>query len=389
MRRIWTGLSRLACGSGLVLLLCVAGPLTAAAASEPLISEASRQRLVDAIASYRSIVADGGWPVVPEGPLIEPGAQDPRLPVIRARLLASGHLVDSSAMSSTDYDSSLADDVRVFQRHHGVLPDGRIGPATVRAMAIPASWRLAQLVLAARRLDAIAERIDSARYVLVNIPALELFAVRDGDVELVSAVVIGKTGRQTPELSSRITAVNFHPTWHVPHSIASRDLFPLLQSNPGYLAREGYQFFVGIEAREIPLEQVIERRLTPEQVWLRKPPGPSNPLGRIRLDMPNDQAIFLHDSPATWLFSRPARAFSSGCVRVARIVELSHWLLAQPDRWTLDAIGRVLHGREPLTVSLQEPVPVHLVYLTAWVDQAGQVQFRPDLYNRDEQAFAD
>ncbi len=365
-----------------LVLQFIVQPVFAQTSGEPIFSQQTRTQMLGAITTYQAVLDRGGWRAVPVGPLLEPGDRDIRIRAVRARLLAVDELTDKESLASERYDDSLGQDVQRFQRRHGLLPDGRIGPATVRAMSVPAAHRLAQLRLNYERLERLAESVTGSRYVLVNIPALELSAVQDGQVELTSAVVIGKADRQTPELSSRITAVNFHPTWHVPFSISQRDLFPLLKTNPGYLRREGYQFFRGTDNQEIPQEQVLAQKLTPHQVWLQKPPGPTNPLGRIRLSMPNSLAIFLHDSPASWLFSRPARALSSGCVRVARIVELSHWLLADKQDWSLDQIGEVLRASRPLTAVLQTPVPVHLVYVTAWVNQSGAVQFRDDVYAR-------
>lgn len=370
--------------------IVISGPgwlATVAAASPahdrlPLMSQQGQTQLVEAIKRYKLLADGGGWVAIATGAMLEPGETDARVGVIRARLQSTGDLPLSDLQPNNFYDPAMLAGVQAFQRRHGVLPDGRIGPDTLQAMNVPTKERLAQLQSGLDQLKQLAKSVTASRYLLVNIPALELTAVNQGKVELDSAVVIGRSDRQTPELVSRITAVNFHPTWHVPASIVKRDLFPTLQRNPQYMVRENYQVLRADTGAELTPGEAIAAGLKHHQIRLRKAPGPTNPLGRIRLDMPNTDAIFLHDSPASWLFSRAERALSSGCVRVARIVELSAWLLDDNAQWDLPRIGQALRAPDQVTARLAASVPVHLVYITAWADPDGRVQFRHDVYGR-------
>ena len=367
----------------LLFALAVPATLPLAHAGPPiaLASEQTRIGLQGAIATYQALVERGGWGVIPSGRRIEPGDRDARLPALRQRLRLTGDYALAEAPQADLYDTDLEAAVRRFQRRHGLLPDGLIGPNTIEALNVPAAERLAQLHDSLRRTTALSKTAPAGRYVMVNIPAFELQAVRDGNVELDSVVVIGRRDRQTPEINARLTAVNFHPTWHVPASIVRKDLFPRLVADPEHFVRQDYRIIRNRDGAEIAPADVARLGLRPHEIRMIRKPGPHNPLGRIRLDMPNNQAIYLHDSPASALYMRADRSFSAGCIRVARVVELSAWLLGQTLDQESSPITQALQRKEASTMRLPEPVPVHMVYVTAWVDSDAVVQFREDVYH--------
>ena len=368
---------------GLLLTLVAPPPASARDGSNPFTSPEARSKVVAAIAHYERLAQQRAWEPAPPRELdARSGSRltDPQRAWVIARLAATGEL-KSDAESVVVPDAQLSLAVKKFQRRHGLLPDGLVWPETWQALNTSPRDRAQQLTRSLVELNRLANVIRGGRYLLVNIPAFEVSGIRNGKIEIQSAVVVGKRHHRTPVLDTRVRAVNFHPRWHVPPSIVASRLFPALARDPHYLAREGYELFHAATGQRLTREQALDG-LSPGQILFEKPAGPRNPLGRIRLDMPNADAIFLHDSPQTWLFARPARAMSAGCVRVARIVELTAWLLEDTPYANLDAMGKVLRSYEAKTVNLETAVPIHLAYFSAWVDTEGQVQFRSDIYQR-------
>jgi len=352
--------------------------------TNPLTSADAREKVRAAIGHYRQLALSEAWVPAPERDL-SPGAgtglsQAQRKWVI-GRLLATGELSAAGNDPGPIPAERFSSAIKIFQQRHGLLPDGTICPATWQALNTSPLARAQQLEQSLTELNRLAGIISTSRYLLVNIPAFEVIGVQNGRVEIRSAVVVGNRAHQTPVLDTSVRAVNFHPRWHVPPSIVASRLYPSLSADPHFLAREGYELFHAASRKPLSRDEALAG-LAPGQILFEKSAGPHNPLGRIRLDMPNSDAIFLHDSPQTWLYARPSRAMSAGCVRVARIVELTAWLLAGTTYSDLDALGEVLRGFKPQTVELPEPVPIHLAYFSAWVDQSGQVQFRNDIYGR-------
>lgn len=310
-----------------------------------------REALEAALTRHRAIAAAGGWPRVSH-------ARDPALP---ARLNAEG-------------DPSIED----FQRRHGLAADGLVGPATLAELNASAAWRVRQLEA---NLERIPENLPE-RYVRVNIPAYEL-EVRVGDnVELTSRVVVGRANARTPRTRLRITQVKLNPYWVAPVNLAHRDLLPRLRKDVAAMIRDGFHCLTRLEPpEELDLRSLDWKTVTRLPCTLRQDPGPKNPMGQISFRAPNPFDVCLHDTPERALFERPARAASSGCVRVERAAALAAWMLGQTEQRILAWVA----DREPLDFDLAEPVPLLLEYRTAWVDGRGGVQFRRDIYGLDRE----
>jgi L,D-transpeptidase YcbB len=219
--------------------------------------------------------------------------------------------------------------------------------------------------------------------VLVNVPAFTAQAVEKGALVLDSPVVVGKPQRATPEVSAKIVEVNFYPTWSVPDSVARNDLIPAIRKDPAYFYQQ--HFNVMRDWKAPPLDPTAVDWASPEVVSykFRQDPGPQNALGLVRINMPNKHAVYMHDTPLKRLFSQSARAFSSGCVRVERVLELVAWLLSDQKGWDLAKVQAEIDSGQKLDVKLKKAVAVHFVYLTAFANSTGIAQFRPDIYGRD------
>lgn len=362
-------------------------PTTDAAqrSAAPVLAEDGLLPLTQAIAMYREIANQGGWERVPAGERLEPGVRDARVATVRKRLLVEGDM----AISGGDpylYDQSVYEGVRRYQMRNGLEPDGIVGRRTVAAMNVPAHTRVRQLELNLHRLTDIVPKLER-RYVFVNIAGQEVEAVNNGVVEFRERVIVGTQSRQTPEITSQVASITFNPYWYVPKSIATADMLPKIRANPDYLKRQGIRVLQGWDTniRELDPHQVdwSNPRIN-EAYYLRQDPGPYNSLGTVKINFPNSQAIFLHDTPTKTLFGRQERNFSSGCVRVRNVRGLVTWLMQGDDAtWDGGRVDRAIDSRQYRNAYLAQQVPIYLVYLTAWVAGDGAVNFRDDVYSRD------
>ncbi len=334
-----------------------------------------------AIARYRTIVAAGGWPAIPPGATIEPGDAAAGLDALRRRLEITGDL-EPGTSAGPRHDAALVAAVERFQRRHGLAVDGVVGPDTRQALDVPATARLAQLERAAVTVDRLVRELEP-RYVIVNVPAFELRYVEDGVVRHAADVVVGSVANPTPAFADAIEYLIFNPYWHVPRSIAREELLSDFKEDAAGMAARGFQVIDAAGSATDP-RGVDWTAVSPATLpfRFRQGPGDGNALGRVKFMFPNAHAVYLHDTPSRHLFERPARAFSHGCVRVEEPLTLAERLLAVEGYDGEDIAGWVAGG-ETRRVSLARPVPVHLVYVTAWRDADGTVQFRHDLYGRE------
>ena len=343
-------------------------------------------RLRDALFRYERIEAEGGWPQLPSGVLLERGVRDPRVPLLRQRLRLTGDLTVDQDAGGDRFDTALDRAVRRYQRRNGLRADGDVGPLTLAQLNVSAEARVRQLRVNMERWRWL-PRVYAPRYVRVNMAGFRLQVVEGRTTVMSMPVIIGRDHRQTPAFKSHITALVLNPYWYVPETVLREDVLPALRRDPGYLARTGLQVFERSGSRW--------KRVDPTTVdWhkaqasdfpyiLRQAAGPENALGRVKFMLPNDYGIYLHDTPHRWLFERPVRAFSSGCIRIRKPVALAAYLLRGQPEWDRRAIEAAIATGRPQHIDLAEPIPIYLVYWTAWVGEEGRVNFRNDIYGRD------
>jgi murein L,D-transpeptidase YcbB/YkuD len=344
------------------------------------------------LAQARRFVDAGGWAALPDGGSIHPGGHDPAVPALRQRLIAEGRTIvagtasrkisldlDYQLLEQADavplkpvskanedlYDPALSKAVALFQAEHGIKPDGVIGKDTRAALDLPAEARFQQIAVNLERLR-WSEIPSSGRAVVVNLAAYSLHVYQDGASILTMPVVVGSRENPTPMIDSRITTVVLNPNWTLPPNVI-KEMLPRIHGDDGYLASKG-----------------IAREVSDGHIRLVQPPGPTNPLGRYKFIMPNDQDIYLHDSPDVAKFRYALRAYSHGCIRLGNPAALAALLLDDriatlPDGG-LDAMvqtGQTKH------IALSKPVPVSLVYRTAWLNDEGHLVIGQDSYGRD------
>jgi L,D-transpeptidase YcbB len=325
------------------------------------------ERMRTALAQYHRAAAAGGWPQLPDGETLKPGERSAVVAALRQRFVGGAdpreaELAASGAADATLFDAGLAEAVQHFQNRHAIEADGAVGAATLRELNHTVEERIAELKMNLDRWRWLPNHLGE-RFVLVNVAGFELEVVDSGRAVETMNVVVGRLDRQTPIFADSIQHVVVNPYWNVPDGIYSQDVLPALERDPYYLVKNN-------------MEEVDGR--------IRQKPGPTNALGRYKFIFPNEFDVYLHDTPEGHLFSRTSRDFSSGCIRLERPDDFARLLLdMQTDRGSgqLDAL---LTNWNERWVKLDRPLPVYILYFTAWVEQDGTVRFHHDVYGRDE-----
>jgi murein L,D-transpeptidase YcbB/YkuD len=346
-------------------------------------------RLRISLAMHRQILAGGGWTHIPDGQVLKPGQCDYRVPDLRSRLLQSGDLMTTETVEPELLDPILARAVRAFQERHGLDVDGVVGPATLAALNVPVTTRIRQLELNLER-RRLLPRINEDRLIRINIPAFTLEVIEHERPVLQMPVIVGRKTRPTPVFVSAITAMEFNPFWNIPQKLAAKDILPHVHEDPAYLEERQIRVFASWlpQAPELSLDSIDWSRITSGNLAFKfqQQPGSINALGQVKFMLPNDFSVYLHDTPDKHLFARNQRCFSSGCIRVAQPVELAECLMQGKLGWTRRKIQSKIESRRNFMLGLPRAVPLQVLYLTAWVDEAGVTHFGQDVYGYDERS---
>jgi murein L,D-transpeptidase YcbB/YkuD len=345
------------------------------------------EQLRQTLKRYRQIMDQGGWPILPEGPTLHPGDTGLSILLLRRRLQATDDLLASEpTQDRTLFDDALANALRRFQRRHGLEADGMVGPDTRVALQVPIEDRIHQLILNLDRWRELPQDLGP-RYIWVNIPAFTLKVVEYDQPVMTMRVVVGKPSWPTPVLRAQVTALVFNPFWEIPPRIIQQEIIPHLRRDPTYLTTHHMILLQaqGGKVTEIdPATVDWSKPLLHDMPYrLRQRPGPTNPLGRVKFIIPNPFHITLHDTPSRDLFAKTMRAQSHGCIRLEKPIALAEYLLREDHKWTREAILDIIHQGTPQQVTIPTPIPVYLIYHTAWVDRDGEAHFRPDIYQLD------
>lgn len=325
-------------------------------------------------------ITRGGWGPTINASSLKPGASGAEVLALRRRLMVMGYLGRSNAKT---YDASMTEAVQNFQKAHGLTSDGVAGGGTIKQINLDINTRLKSIVVAMER-ERWLNKERGKRHILVNIPDFTAKVVDDGRVTFETRSVVGanKSDRPTPEFSDVMSHMVINPSWYVPRSIIVGEYLPALKRNPnavrhieitdrrGRVVNRSAANFAQYTARNFPYS-------------MRQPPSRSNALGLVKFMFPNKYNIYLHDTPAKSLFSREVRAYSHGCVRLRDPFDFAYALLAAQEEDPKSVFQRYLRSGREARVNLQAPVPVHLIYRTAYTDARGNLNFRRDVYGRD------
>lgn len=316
--------------------------------------------------------------VIPSGKVLKLGAKSPRVALLRQRLE-----VPAEAGAENIYSKELAAAVEIFQRENGLHADGAVGPRTLLSLNSRVAGDPIKDVIANMERWRWMPRELGATHLRVNIPEFMVRLNMEGFVMYETRVVVGKRSNQTPVFSDKMQHVIVNPYWNVPYSIASKELLPEMRAaDPSnYLRKGNYEIVYG--GKIIDPSYVNWDAVTFKKIRIRQRPGRGNALGKIKFMFPNKHNVYLHDTPSKSLFNRSERAFSHGCVRVQNPFEFADALMA-----TQSALSgrylRTLIGRKETQVNLQQTIPIHISYFTAFVDEAGNLQRRPDVYGHNQ-----
>lgn len=326
-------------------------------------------RLKAGLARYRAIAAQGGWPILTSD-------ADPQQ--IYARLAR-----EDGAITASDIDAAL----KRFQFHHGLAADGKLGPATLAALNVPAAARADTIAANMERWRWLPRTLEPNR-IVINAADARLELYLNGQSMLVSRVIVGKPATPTPILRAEGAGITLNPSWTVPSSIAAREILPKLKRNPAWLASQDMVLLDGPPGDPQGLHvnwRTIRADTFPYRI--RQHPGAKNPLGLIKIELPNQFDVYLHDTPGKSAFSASTRDVSHGCVRVEQILPLASYALAG-DLSAVDRITDAVAAGQTSYLTFQQKLPVYFLYWTAFADPDGAMEFRPDIYGRDRRMIA-
>ncbi len=331
--------------------------------------------LVRALSVMKNVVAMGGWPTVPPGPSIKPGATDPRVATVRQRLSVSGEFQGKPGSDPDFYEPALVDAVKLFKARHRLGDNGIIDKLTVAAMNVPAAARAGQVRVNLERARWVLSDLPD-KFMLVNIPAFKAYLIHGGKNVWEARTQVGEEGKETPTFRALMRTVVLNPDWTVPQSIIVNELLP---DGLASIRRKGLRFYDG-SGNEVDPGSVDEGDL--DRLSLKQPPGPKNALGRVKFLFPNKYAIYLHDTPNKHLFANNVRTFSHGCIRLENALDLARTLL-KPQGWDEERIQETVASGDTENIALKDPFPVLIVYWTVSVGASGETRYAMDIYNQD------
>ncbi len=345
------------------------------------------QSLKKALAYYRNLEEQGGWPAIPQGKVLKPGMQDDRIDLLVKRLTITGDLQQPVSRTAV-YDDQLVAAVKHFQKRYNLEQDGIIGKATLAALNIPVQDHIRRIIINMERWRWLPHKLDGQR-LLVNIAGFYLAGIQDEQLEITMPVIVGKVYHKTPVFTHTMRYIEFNPFWNIPNSIAENEIVPKMIKDPQHLAKERIRIFKGWQenAPEVSPSSIdwltIGKGI--RNYRLRQDPGPDNALGTIKFMFPNKYDVYMHDTPAHSLFKRNNRSFSHGCIRVSDPRRLALYLLAKDgEGWSKQRIDALIASGKRLIIPLKKPFPVHILYRTVLVDpRDNTIHFYDDIYGRD------
>ncbi|MEJ2004372.1 MAG: L,D-transpeptidase family protein [Cyclobacteriaceae bacterium] len=351
------------------------------------------RELKEELANYRSIAERGGWPSLPENTGLKEGDNGDAVYRLRQRLTDTGDMTRSLSKqsgSSSFFDPSLTEAVKIFQTRHGLEPSGELDPATLRELNRPVEERIEQIKVNLERLRWMPRQLESDR-IMINVPAYTLEYYKSGRVQERSRVLVGKEFSPTPIFHAEMEYIVFSPSWNIPGPVFYRDILPKVKDDPSYLQRNGYVLYATVY-------DVGKKPLDPNRIdWSKfsenyphfkviQLPGPENANGHIKFVFPNDYNFFLSDASSSDDFDQTRRAMNYRCISLEKAKQLAESLL-NSRKWRISDIEKGMESEKPVKASLRDKIPVYITYRTCWVDENGIVNFRPDIYGYDAAQF--
>jgi len=345
------------------------------------------KELQESLIKYLEMQKNGGWPIVPFKGVLKPGESHDVVPLLRERLRITGDYGSCNSKEENRYDSCLKDAIVHFQKRHGLEDEGIIGTKTMVALNVPIEKRIEQIRLNLDRIKWLHER-NAKRHIIINIPAFTFFFEEDRALRLQMKVITGTRKNPTPIFSNIVRTIVLNPHWNVPKSIIQKEMIPKIFRNPNAMAKEKIEIYTGwgpdakkVRASSVNWGKYRYSKTVPYR--FAQTPGYHNALGKVKFLFPNQFDVYMHDTPTKNLFQSNVRAFSHGCIRLSKPIELLETFSTFNDNVDFEKAQERLQGTKKEFLNLTEKVPVDVVYLTAYVDYDGVLQFRDDIYGYD------
>jgi hypothetical protein len=354
----------------------------------PMLSSASEAALQAAIARYEAIQANGGWGKVSVSS-IRVGTKGNKVAALKARLVAEGYLAPESLLGETGvvFTQEVGEALGRFQKKHGLAVTGRLDKPTVAELNIPVSQRIATLRANLPRIQEYSKDLGG-RYIVVNVPALQLETVSNSVVFSRHNIIAGQPSRPTPVVMTNISDINFNPYWNAPVSIVEKDIIPMVRRNGvKYITQQGIRVFDGYNGPEVDPRTINWKTLPADRYFFRQDPGDDNAMATVKINFKSPFGIYLHDTPTKSLFGTGSRYLSSGCIRVDQVQVLVNWTLNGQDGWDPARIDQVGESKERIDVNVNNGPQLRVAYLTAWATGDGPADFRTDIYDLDSTGF--
>lgn len=326
------------------------------------------------------------WPAIQSVLSIKPGESNQLIPMIREKLIKLRYqLSDSNSMT---FDVELEKQLKIFQRDWGLNSDGVIGKGTLEGLNSAPAYLINQLKVNMERYRWMPLQVTE-KYIIVNIANFELDLIQGTDTLISMRAIVGKEYRETPVFNEQMSYIVFSPSWTVPPTILQEDVIPELLKGPEYMERKNMKLLRN-DGSELAYTEIDWSKISKDYFpyIVRQNPGSGNALGRVKFMFPNTYNVYIHDTPSRGSFARDDRALSSGCVRVEKPYDLAVLLLSDAPEWSPTVIHDAMQQDKEKTVRLKIPVDVMLIYLTAWTDGNDRIQFRKDVYQRDDLVLA-
>lgn len=348
------------------------------------------QKLKENLLHLYEIEKKGGWPSPGFFSLTEEGDTGIQVIKVKSYLRATGDLNSSNPVyyQSGVFDEKLSMAVRDFQVRHGIKPDGLVGGNTLKQMNITVEYRIQQTKVNMERLRWLPQDMGN-QYMIVNIPDYSMRYMKNNRMVMQQKIVVGELENYSPILKDTLEYIVFNPRWNIPYSIASEEMLPKIKADHSYLNRNNYLLLSGsyvsdteLNAADIDWSEIDKDNFP---YFIVQESGNTNALGRVKFMFPNYHSIYLHDTPADHLFDQTARDFSHGCIRLEEPFQLADELLK--GQLTPIELDEILAEEETQTILVDDDVVVHFTYITAFVDDRGKMNFRPDVYNLDEETI--
>jgi len=360
-------------------------------------------KLLLALEKMENLKRSGGWEKLPKFKRLSLGSRGNIVLKLRSRLKASGDYVDCNETNATkknnlSNDLNLSRDavfglcldkaVKTFQQRHGLMVDGIVGKGTQKVLNLSVDEKIRTIRLNIDRIKQL-PREEKRRYLVVNIPEFMLHYIEEGKTKQKLRVIVGQRGHPTPIFSEKISFIVLNPYWKIPEGIVKREVVPAMIKNPNYLKKQGIEAHrTWSESSRIMDTSFLywEDYLYEEKFPYRlmQPPGPRNALGKMKFKFPNRFSVYLHDTPTRYLFKKTVRAFSHGCVRLYQPKKLLETISTFNPNIDMKKATKILKGKRKKEIIMKEKLPIYLVYLTAGMNDKGQVEFRNDIYNYDK-----